>query len=256
MTKNMTAITSQQIQGHHYFSTALPIEPTDDAILYDGVNARADIKMKILSEAKHLANKSHSLHQSSKRTTNELNEQSVLNFYNNWIQHEVQLSDAYSKAIKYTARLRKEDVAKKAQRLLDDMISRHSSIQEESNFLSTHDGPQFSDRTVVDLVAAIEQDFSASAAPDAVREGIPVPTTRDFHNVLHSWASSKVKRKGLHAESLLYRMMELAYFYPENFSMPDSKSFGLAVKCYAGSTCKYQIGSFSFIYPLMSYHFL
>jgi hypothetical protein len=247
------------------FSTAIEsigieTEPADDddnsKYAYDGVNARAEIKLNTLNETLTLANQSRSLYQKSKRTNTNtslsLSEESLLNIHDNWKEQEVKLSDAYSKAIKYTARLRTKDVAKKAQILLDDMISRHGSIQEESNFLSKHDGPQFSDPIVMDLVNAIEQEYSTSLSASSAstststsakeleltRDGVPIPTSKDFANVLHSWASSKVKRKGLHAESLLYRMIELAYFYPENFSMPDSKTFGLVVKCHAGSTCK------------------
>ena len=245
------------------FSTAIEsigieTEPADDddnsKYAYDGVNARAEIKLNTLNETLTLANQSRSLYQKSKRTNTNtslsLSEESLLNIHDNWKEQEVKLSDAYSKAIKYTARLRTKDVAKKAQILLDDMISRHGSIQEESNFLSKHDGPQFSDPIVMDLVNAIEQEYSTSRSASSAststsakeleltRDGVPIPTSKDFANVLHSWASSKVKRKGLHAESLLYRMIELAYFYPENFSMPDSKTFGLVVKCHAGSTCK------------------
>ena len=63
-----------------------------------------------------------------------------------------------------------------------------------------------------------------------------VPTRGDFLNVLHSWASSKARRKGLHAEALLLRMAELAAWYPDHFSPPDSKAIYLVAKCHAGST--------------------
>ncbi len=223
------------------FSTAIVDE--DDNEKYDNVNARAEIKIQILNEALDAANESRNLYLKFKQQFTALNPESIQNIHNKWIEHEIQLSDAYSKAIKYTARLRRKDVAMKAQLLLDDMLSRHENIKEESNFLSYHDGPQFSDRTVMDLVNAIEQEYASkdsSSSPDLelTKDGIPLPTSKDFGNVLHSWASSKVKRKGLYAESLLYRMMELAFFYPENFSMPDSKTFGLVIKCHAGSTCK------------------
>ena len=70
-------------------------------------------------------------------------------------------------------------------------------------------------------------------------EGVPRPTKRDFHNVLHGWASSKARQKGVRAEFLLMRMMELTAWYgPEVFEWPDSRTFALVVKCYAGTTCK------------------
>ena len=236
----MRIVTANEYRWERKFSSK-PLHSAQidsDPVPYDGVNARAEIKLGVLEEAQINANKARALYRSSKSATTKLSEESIQNIYDNWIQKEVNLSDAYSKAIKYTAKLRTKDVAKKAQRLLDEMILRHRSIQEESTFLSYHDGPQFNDRNVLDLVSAIERDYSNTDPPSETREGIPVPTMKDFSNVLHSWASSKVRRKGLHAESLLYRIMELAYFYPENFQMPDSKTFGLVIKCYAGSTCK------------------
>ena len=224
---------------------------------YDGVAARAETKINALNAALEIANQSRDLHYNSKRNPSASPTSTSQDYKIHWKQDEIQLSDAYSKAIKYTARLRSKDVAMTAQALLDDMIQRHASIQETSNFFTFHDGPQFSDRSVMDLVKAIEAEFgfqwSASSPPspspspsirekqkivlETTRDGIPVPTSKDFANVLHSWASSKVRRKGLYAESILYRMMELSYFYPENFEMPDSKMFGLVIKCYAGSTC-------------------
>jgi hypothetical protein len=231
--------------------TSTEANSSNDAIKYryDGVAARAEIKINALNTALEIANQSRDLHYNSKRNPSTTSTSQDYKFH--WKQDEIQLSDAYSKAIKYTARLRSKDVAMTAQALLDDMIQRHASIQETSNFLTFHDGPQFSDRSVMDLVEAIEAEFgfrwSSPTSPslrekenvalETTRDGIPVPTSKDFANVLHSWASSKVRRKGLYAESILYRMMELSYFYPENFEMPDSKMFGLVIKCYAGSTC-------------------
>ena len=83
---------------------------------------------------------------------------------------------------------------------------------------------------------------------------IPPPTKRECHNVLHAYASSKLKKKGLYAENLLYRMMELAFRYPDGNGivdaygelrleigfgnvMPDSKTFAIVIKSYGGSTC-------------------
>jgi hypothetical protein len=230
--------------GREFSSLTIQEKENDDeeeTITYDGVSARAKVKMNVLNDAKSIADKAKALYQSSRSSTTELSPESLENIRKNWVEKEVELADAYSKGIKYIARLRTKDVSRKAQLLLDDMLTRHGTIQEESTFLPGHDGPQFSDKTVFDLLHAIEQDNSQKSDKVvcvAMRDGIPVPDMKDFSNVLHSWASSKVKRKGVYAESLLYRMMELGYFYPENFSMPDSKTFGLIVKCYAGSTCK------------------
>lgn len=198
----------------------------------DSVTARANVKMNVLNHAKMEADEAKKLYKSS------ISSKSNDGMREKWIEKEVALADAYSKAIKYIAKLRKKDVARKSQILLDDMIQRHESIQEESNFFIGKGDTIFSDRTVMDLLNAISQEPPKRMEVDPLRNDIPVPNMKDFSNVLHSWASSKVKRKGIYAESLLYRMIELAFFYPENFEMPDSKTFGLVVKCYAGSTRK------------------
>jgi hypothetical protein len=128
------------------------------------------------------------------------------------------------------------------------MLSRHvDSIEKQTAFnIGHHHKTLFSDEDVDELMNLIEKDFETSAQPKVMelsktRFGIPVPDTKDFTNVLHAWASSKVRKKGIYAENILYRMMELAYLYPENFSMPGSKTFGLVVKCHAGSTCKCKV---------------
>lgn len=214
----------------------------------DGNSARAKVKLNVLKDARDLANHAKSLYQSSRTPSNGLSPESCENIYKNWVLKEIELADAYSKAIKYTAKLRTENAAKKAQGLLDEMIARHESIQIQSNFVVGDDGT-LSDETVKKLINAVEQDVGKSAPSFtttqetcsngfAIHHEIPVPDAKDFTNVLHAWASSKVRRKGLYAESILYRMMELAFFYPEKFSMPDSKIFGLVVKCHAGSTLK------------------
>ena len=223
-------------KNHQSFSTAATHkhieEEQEEEEQVDSVTARANVKMHVLNHAKKEADEAKKLYKSSITST------SNDDMREKWIEKEVALADAYSKAIKYIAKLRKKDVARKSQILLDDMIQRHESIQEESNFFIGNGDTIFSDRIVMDLLNAISQEPPKRMEVDPLRNGIPVPNMKDFSNVLHSWASSKVKRKGIYAESLLYRMIELAFFYPENFEMPDSKTFGLVVKCYAGSTRK------------------
>jgi len=214
----------------------------------DGDISRAKVKMTVLRDARDIAQQAKSLYKSSMNSSNQLSLESRENIRKNWLSKEAVLADAYSKAIKYTAKLRTKDAAKESQSLLDEMIGRHDEIGEESNFLIGKDGPLFSEKSILSLVEAIEQDYwkistsllevNDQFACKVRLSDIPPPDAKDFTNVLHSWASSKVRRKGMYAESLLYRMMELAYFYPDRFSMPDSKMFGLVIKCHAGSTCK------------------
>lgn len=164
------------------------------------------------------------------------------NLSDDWISKEGEVADAFSKAIKYTAKLRTQDSAKKAEQLLREMIARHNSIQSRSRFMIGTDKYELNDEDIDDLLKLIEKDFGKSVTKSRMmerdRSDIPVPDINDFTNVLHAWASSKVRKKGIYAEVILYRIIELAYLYPEKFSMPQSNTFGLVVKCYAGSTFK------------------
>lgn len=102
---------------------------------------------------------------------------------------------------------------------------------------------------------------------------IPPPTEKDYLNVLRAYSISKAKRKGQQCEALLTNMLELAktasYYYSEEDrswtkdrvhdigmemiendvgnverrwkgwvteSIPKSKAFSIAIKCYAGTT--------------------
>eukprot|EP00554_Chaetoceros_debilis_P007875 CAMPEP_0194078306 /NCGR_PEP_ID=MMETSP0149-20130528/4738_1 /TAXON_ID=122233 /ORGANISM="Chaetoceros debilis, Strain MM31A-1" /LENGTH=889 /DNA_ID=CAMNT_0038759543 /DNA_START=360 /DNA_END=3029 /DNA_ORIENTATION=- len=246
----------------------------------------------------------------SKKNTDEVKRR-----HNDWMTHEILLADAYSKAIKYTAKLNNvPGAALRAQIFLDEMIARHDYgdidghgngdidgdghgkpliAEEKSNFMLQVQGMNFetitvnfNDMAVDELLNAMSKSNKPMEKPEHananVKEGddrpdttdtdtftntnpnpnpklhIPPPTKRECHNVLHAYASSKLKKKGLYAENLLYRMMELAFWYPTNSDcnsnwnssskdgvglgfggvMPDSKTFAIAIKSYGGSTYK------------------
>jgi hypothetical protein len=160
------------------------------------------------------------------------------------------LSDAYSKAIKYTARLRSKDTALRSRVLLDEMISRHGISSESWLFsLKSHGAGneiEIHDKAISQMIETFKFDDNGTVVNNSedwkeqnliMSTAIPPPTKRDYHNIIHSWASSKAKKKGLHAETLLWRMMELSTLHPGYFDFPDSRTFALVIKCYAGSTC-------------------
>lgn len=222
---------SSSIQ-HSFLSSYLSQEDTSESS-----ETRAQIKMQILEDCIEKADTCKRAYISSQRNANHFDEDYIQHRYKEWINSEIDLSDAYSKAIKYTARLRNKDVARMAQDMLDEMISRHDVLHQESKFQLSHDGPVFQDRNVSDLIHVILRKDKVHES-ETLSDEVPLASKRDFSNVFHSWASSKVKRKGIYAENLLYRMMELSHWYPKSFEMPDSRTFGLVVKCYSGSTLK------------------
>ena len=223
--------------------------------LNSNLDTRSEVKLSVLEETKKLTD------EIKLKFTNEKEG------YDEWIEHERKLSDAYSKAIKYTARLRSKDTALKSGQLLEEMISRHGFISSKSIFFSLqedddggssiiiHDDTidqtiqslSFDDNgNVVDTITVSDDIKQKDETLFTPSESIPPPTKQDFNNLMHSWASSKAKKKGLHAETLLWRMMELAIIQPGHFEFPDSRMFALVVKCYAGST-----GTISFFNPLI-----
>ncbi len=256
---------SPNVLSTKFMSTAR-IEEVDDTndTESSAEDRRAEVKQEILTKARSQTNKCKAIFRSQKQNQKPVSEEKLKKLYNDWMTHEILLADAYTKAIKYTAKLREEGAALKAQRYLDEMIQRNEEEEllplvamNKSNFNLEMRGigfdmvkVNFKDEAVDELLEALtarDKELTtngegkaggSNATDNQPLSPIPTPSIREFHNVLHSWASSKVKKKGLFAENLLYRMMELAFRYPDTFDMPNSKTFGLVVKCYVGSTCK------------------
>mmetsp|Transcript_4167 Transcript_4167/g.6075 ORF Transcript_4167/g.6075 Transcript_4167/m.6075 type:complete len:806 (-) Transcript_4167:260-2677(-) len=217
----------------------------------DASQARSESKLATLLEIKNVTNQAKETYKSLLSASSSPDESSLQNAHQNWIENEIQLSDAYSKAIKYTAKLRLENTAHKSRLLLDEMISRHDEISSESSLggnnhkdnhsNSNNNGILIDDDIISEMIKKIHFSSNGRALPQLTSYTlstavIPPPTIKDFHNVMHSWASSKAKKKGVHAEALLWRMMELATLYPEYFDFPNSRTFALVIKCYANST--------------------
>lgn len=256
-------ILSNSIQRNVVTDTLMSESPDrkiDGNITFD---PRAEGKILKLKDAKIVADEAKKVYIESKQTKlkksdngHGIDDIKSQKAYNHWVEYETELSDAYSKAIKYTARLRSKDTALKSRILLDEMISRHG-ISPHSLLFSIyyHEAGRSDiiilDRVISKFIETLKFDKQGNVITNCSEHSqhddnddditssitIPPPTKQDFHNIIHSWASSKAKRKGLHAETLLWRMLELAKQQPGRFDFPDSKTFGLVIKCYAGSTC-------------------
>ena len=205
-------------------------------------NARATAKMITLTQIKVVTNQARTIYKKAQDQPMKYNTEATFQLKQEWIRHEIQLNDAYSKAIKYTAKNRHDaNAALKSENLLNEMLGRFGFPNGRLTNLTDAIG-------VVQSLLLKEEDSSTSHSfggeeydlPDlSEMEGVPLPTVRDFHNVLHSWTSSKARKKGLRAEFLILKMIELSSWYGQDvFGLPDSKTFALAVKCYSGSTRK------------------
>lgn len=235
----------------HQFASYSTMEPGYKASLLGKVenneklNHRAKIKFLVLSDVKIRANQlrkeflaANSLHSTIHQTHHD--EIIMSDLLEKWTEQEILLSQTYSKAIKYVARTREKDAAHKAGLLLHEMIERMGAPH--TNFNPEGGGGTRSDEKELGEMRKMVIDDKKSKSlklslPNVYDNPFSPPTKRDFHNVLHSWASSKARRKGLEAEFLLFRMTELARWFPDLFyTLPDSKTFSLVVKCFSGST--------------------
>ena len=146
--------------------------------------------------------------------------------YSKWKQSERELSTAYEKAIKYIARTNEKDSALSSQLLLEEVISRaitHENQKQnvEYNHEAFRDNELFenSGQNQLDIKTTLLQlldKYKEIMLPDPHlhHEFITPPQSRKvFHDVLHAWANSKVKQKGFKAEYLLIRMTELNIFF-------------------------------------------
>eukprot|EP00559_Dactyliosolen_fragilissimus_P000453 CAMPEP_0184860966 /NCGR_PEP_ID=MMETSP0580-20130426/5746_1 /TAXON_ID=1118495 /ORGANISM="Dactyliosolen fragilissimus" /LENGTH=769 /DNA_ID=CAMNT_0027358263 /DNA_START=317 /DNA_END=2626 /DNA_ORIENTATION=- len=244
----------------------------------DGLENRARVKLSVLSDILkkadnaatdwRIASISYSSSQGEHEKEKDLKK--LENLYQVWIESEMELSRAYSSAIKYVARTREKDAAAQAGYLLNRMIARTGV--KDTNFPLSFDNPNitrkmkheinkmwrgesYNDGTEIinsrtkqhdsspiststdDFMTQLFHSNHYSNSKTIPHPYFPPPTQKDFHNVLHSWASSKARRKGLESESLLIRMAELSWRYPTHFqTMPNSKTFALVLKCFANST--------------------
>ena len=227
---------------------------TPPKIVTNNETFRAETKIQLLKDVQSVTDESKGLYLSSQK--HNINEEESQMLYNNWMNHEIRLADAYSKAIKYTAKLRAKDTTLKSRHLLDEMISRHGILNTPSLYslksvngvtdIIIHDDQisEFLSNIKFDTHGRINnmKDLTNKDKVDDINgfpSSIPPPSKQDFHNVLHSWASSKVKRKGGQAETLIWSMIELSAKCPDLFAFPDSKSFALVIKSYGASTCTY-----------------
>ena len=214
------------------------------------MDLRAQIKLQTLEKVKEEANQlKHKVYNNTIKSPQ--TEESI----KEWLQKEEELARAYSQAIKYVARNTKRKLsAKHAEGLLQEMIVRMGisyDYAEENNL-------PFRKKDIVwkMIQSAPDNDIkNESLSGDTTKQNNNIILSRrDFHNVLHSWASSKAKRKGNYAEALLRHMAELSYRYPNILGdvKPNSQTFALVIKCHAGSTRKFTSTfnhSFIFIPP-------
>eukprot|EP00566_Odontella_aurita_P007799 CAMPEP_0113557394 /NCGR_PEP_ID=MMETSP0015_2-20120614/17770_1 /TAXON_ID=2838 /ORGANISM="Odontella" /LENGTH=702 /DNA_ID=CAMNT_0000458821 /DNA_START=314 /DNA_END=2419 /DNA_ORIENTATION=- /assembly_acc=CAM_ASM_000160 len=207
---------------------------------------RSEVKLKALYDAKLRAANAKATYESvatSVSKQGDIKECSELDLVRSareeWFESEKMLSRAFQQAIKYVGRTKEPDAASTAQDLLTEMLER-VSIPPTQYPLDEGNDSEVAASTKLKLGVMSNMLKGSTLLPTSLRDVSEVshllPSNSDFHNVLHSWASSKARKKGLYAEALLLRMAELASWYPAFFLAPTSEAFSLVVKSHAGST--------------------
>lgn len=177
------------------------------------------------------------------------------------------ISGAYAQAIKYVSRSRHKDAALFCTNLLSEAIERAGGkfIPPPNRNITEARSSEIEIETQWrDVYRALEKlegyngSESKCAHSDRRCNGdddlyIIPPDLKSFHQTLHAWGDSKVRRKGVFANNLLKNMILLAATerYPMFDTMPDSKAFAIAIKCWSGSTHRY---SFQNILQLHKLH--
>ena len=173
---------------------------------------------------------------------------------------EEALNVAYSQAIKYTSRQSQDAQAvQTAASLMYEWTGRfiNGDVRKNNKFLNRKNMT----RRVHEILRALNNDRTpepkaATETEDEGRTAMLAPSRRDYNNILRAHSTSKALRKGEQCEELIDRMMDVAVYSAQRYaesededereklkrivaeSLPDSKVFALAIKCYAGSTRK------------------
>ena len=174
---------------------------------------------------------------------------------------EEALSVAYSQAIKYTSRQSQDAHAvQTATSLINEWTGRIFGGDVRSNHKGLNRKKMT--RRVHEILRSLNgndctNEQAATASDDGRRSAMSPPFRRDYINILRAHSTSKALRKGEQGEALIDSMMDVAVYSAHRFaesedenerekwkrivvdSLPDSKVFALAIKCYAGSTRKY-----------------
>lgn len=156
------------------------------------------------------------------------------------------LALAYAQAIKYTSRSRSTDAAAYTTQLLSEAVERAGGPPVPAapgrsdtefpkpnlvkNWPDLDDVPNSDDGSSSNGGISMDDD-------DALN--FPIPDRKAFHQTLHAWGDSKVRRKGVYAENVLRHMAVLRDLKFD--TVPDSKAFAITVKCWAGSTHRHSL---------------
>lgn len=220
-------------------------------LLFD---ARAEAKLAALSAAKESANISRGKYQTRLRNVSSQDDEYLQHLKERVVETQQELGVAYSQAIKYCSRIMNNpDATVKADKLMYDWMDLFSREHAKANEVKPVSVDRFATMKKKRLVKTInelaqylkETDRNKSPRVNEAVMHIAPPAAKDYINILRAHSVSKAKRKGEQAEALLVNMMELANCLNcvENRNMtwikdsiPNSKMFALAVKCYAGST--------------------
>lgn len=218
------------------------------------LDVRSEAKLDALEDAKHHVERLRAdLLSATENRSEGLREQLSV--------AEEAMNAAYSQAIKYTSRQSQDAHAiQTAVSLINDWTGRFIGGDIRNNDKGLNKKKMT--RRVHEILRSLNgnnctPDMNAATdSKDEMRTGMSPPSRKDYINILRAHSTSKALRKGEQCEALISRMMDVAVYSAHRYaesededereklkriveeSLPDSKVFALAIKCYAGSTRK------------------
>ena len=219
---------------------------------------RAESKLSILAKSKEEAGLVRAKYNTRLKNTTP-DDEYFLHLKERVAESQHQLGVAYSQAIKYSSRIVNNPAATAvAEGLLYEWMETFLQVLDGDGGKTTiHKNSilrkKWMIRTINDIIRSMDKAESTEqsyAKADEKLMQIPPPAAKDYINILRAYSTSKAKKKGEQAESILANMMELANSLSNEKltemhkewikeSIPNSKMFALAIKCYAGSTRKF-----------------
>ena len=243
-----------------YEDTDIPIKRSKRTKSVKSLNLdpRAESKLSILAKSIEEADLMRAKYNTRLKNTTP-DDEYLLHLKERVVESQHQLGVAYSQAIKYSSRIvNNPDATAVAERLLYEWMETflqewHGGGGKTSIDKNAIVKKKWMIRAIHDMIRTLDETESIeqpSHKTDEMLMHIPPPAAKDYINILRAYSTSKAKRKGEQAESILANMMELANSLSKEKlnemhkvwikeSIPNSKMFALAVKCYAGSTRKF-----------------
>ena len=217
------------------------------------LDPRAEAKLAALSLAKENVDITQAKYMTRMKNTS-ADDDYLLQLEAKLKESQKELAVAYSQAIKYCSRIMNNSEATiTSEELLYEWINNflngYSQCEEGGIESKIEKNATMNKKSTIKSIHSVARTVKANfrSEHDDSLIRISPPMEKDYINMLRAYSVSKARKKGEQAEALLVNMIELTNAMTRSKnpnvqwmkeSIPNSKMFALAIKCYAGSTRK------------------